>query len=61
MRLRPKIGITARLRPKIAPIAIDYLIKQELSLTMTINEKIRLVDRLLWGGGAKISTVLISL
>jgi hypothetical protein len=28
---------------------------------MTMNEKITLVDRLLCGGGAKISTVLISL
>jgi len=50
-----------RLRPKIALIAIDCLIRQEPSLTMTMNEKIRLVDQLLWGGGAKISTVLISL
>jgi hypothetical protein len=53
--------MTARLRPKIAPITVDCLIRQELSLTMTMNEKIRLMDRLLWGGGAKISTVLISL
>jgi intergrase/recombinase len=60
-KLRPRVKITTRLRPKIAFIAVDYLVRQELSLTITMNKKITFVDRLLWGGGAKISTVLISL
>jgi hypothetical protein len=52
-----EVSATARSRPRIAPIAVDCLIKKDESLIVTLNRPMNdpraLVGRFLWGASCK--------